>query len=114
MNGACGENEFQCKNDLKCIPATKRCNGRYDCQDSTDESDCPNLEEKSYLCHNKSLYQCDNLNCIEEDLLCNGKDDCGDNSDEPINCGRFSEIFIWPFFLYSFLELFIFPVLGSG
>jgi hypothetical protein len=35
----CGQNEFQCDN--KCMHNNLRCNGNVDCEDSSDELDCP-------------------------------------------------------------------------
>ena len=36
---ACTDNQFRCTNG-QCISACKRCDGRTDCADSSDESDC--------------------------------------------------------------------------
>lgn len=35
----CGANDFSCDNGF-CIPASKRCDRRNDCQDASDERDC--------------------------------------------------------------------------
>ena len=39
----CLANEFTCNNG-QCVPSTARCNGRYECTDGSDESNCGNLE----------------------------------------------------------------------
>lgn len=38
---ACGDSEFECSDDGRCIPANERCNGVANCYDETDEVDCP-------------------------------------------------------------------------
>lgn len=39
MNQECSAHEFGC-NDGSCIPNVLKCNNKYDCADSSDESDC--------------------------------------------------------------------------
>ena len=44
----CKENEWPCKPEMegeswKCIPKSYRCDGDYDCSDSSDEDDCREL-----------------------------------------------------------------------
>ena len=36
----CTGNEFLCLLDNACIPLFKRCNGRADCDDQSDEKEC--------------------------------------------------------------------------
>lgn len=38
--GRCSRFEFECQQLHKCIPNWKRCDGRRDCQDGTDERNC--------------------------------------------------------------------------
>lgn len=63
------------------------CNGRYDCEDKTDESHFLNC---SYpLCNTTTHFQCDNGFCISQDQLCDDVIDCPGSEDEsPAICGK--------------------------
>lgn len=39
----CADDEFNC-DVTRCIPKEKQCDGTHDCQDETDEINCPSLE----------------------------------------------------------------------
>ncbi|XP_050559484.1 modular serine protease-like [Spodoptera frugiperda] len=73
----CRKSEFQCL-DGSCIPSHQRCDGRYHCEDQSDESHA--------LCRKTKCpphaFTCMYGACIDGDQLCNGVDDCVDGSDE--------------------------------
>lgn len=47
--GRCSRAEFECQQLHKCIPNWKRCDGRRDCQDGTDERNCRECGAESIL-----------------------------------------------------------------
>ncbi|XP_072025071.1 uncharacterized protein [Amphiura filiformis] len=69
----CLEGEFFCTSG-ECIPDTFVCDIYMDCEDGSDEIDCP--------CDNPAEFRCTNQRCINELFRCNGANNCGDNSDE--------------------------------
>jgi low density lipoprotein-related protein 2 len=79
-NADCGENEFKCKKNGKCILAAWKCDGDTDCQDGSDED--------PLICHNRQCdpsteFSCKNGRCIPKLWYCDFDNDCGDDSDEP-------------------------------
>uniref|UniRef100_A0A8C9EZB7 Sortilin-related receptor n=1 Tax=Pavo cristatus TaxID=9049 RepID=A0A8C9EZB7_PAVCR len=80
--GRCSRAEFECQQLHKCIPNWKRCDGRRDCQDGTDERNCPT--RSSLSC--PQGYRCeDGEACLLATERCDGYLDCSDGSDER-NC----------------------------
>lgn len=80
--GRCSRFEFECQQTKKCVPNWKRCDGLRDCQDSTDELNCPT--HSTLLC--PSGFKCeDGEACIMKTEQCDGFLDCPDSSDEK-NC----------------------------
>ncbi|KII60351.1 Low-density lipoprotein receptor [Thelohanellus kitauei] len=57
------------------------CDGKSDCPDGSDETDCARI---TLRCINDS-FECMNDRCIPNQRVCDGNNDCGDWSDEE-NC----------------------------
>ncbi|KAI9555097.1 hypothetical protein GHT06_017612 [Daphnia sinensis] len=73
----CPQDQFSC--DGRCLPFSVFCDGRADCFDGGDESDCPVIECQS------GEFKCRNNQCISNDQVCDKYADCPDKEDEE-NC----------------------------
>ncbi|XP_043277982.1 vitellogenin receptor-like isoform X2 [Venturia canescens] len=78
---------FRCANG-RCLSHWFLCNGDDDCDDATDEENCPDKpnEIKNVTC-STDQYQCADNYCIWLEDFCDNKFDCPDESDEYAGCG---------------------------
>uniref|UniRef100_A0A8C6S670 Low density lipoprotein receptor-related protein 5 n=1 Tax=Neogobius melanostomus TaxID=47308 RepID=A0A8C6S670_9GOBI len=71
----CSTEQFTCSTgEIDCIPMAWRCDGYPECDDKSDEENCP-------VC-SAFQFQCDKGGCIDAQRRCNGEPDCADHSDE--------------------------------
>lgn len=74
-----------CKDQKRCIPDRWKCDGDHDCNDKSDEMNCPTTRKS--LCSNQEFTCKDNSGeCIHIAWHCDGDVDCSDGSDEPDGC----------------------------
>ncbi|XP_069802924.1 low-density lipoprotein receptor 1-like isoform X3 [Dendropsophus ebraccatus] len=70
------DDQYQCRSGM-CISVEYLCDRDYDCDDSSDESNCP-----APAC-NETFFQCKNSSmCVPKLWTCDGDPDCEDGSDE--------------------------------
>ncbi|KAM7439112.1 Low-density lipoprotein receptor-related protein 6 [Porites harrisoni] len=69
----CDPEQFTCSNG-QCIPQGWICDDSEDCNDGSDEQNCPKCP--------KDEVRCDGGKCISVTKLCDGNTDCEDGSDE--------------------------------
>ncbi|XP_059222428.1 putative vitellogenin receptor isoform X2 [Stomoxys calcitrans] len=83
--------EFRC-NTGECLTLSRKCNGRPDCPDASDEANCdPAKGKKPQVICAVGEFRCRNgEQCIEGDKRCDGKGQCKDRSDED-HCQNFDK-----------------------
>ncbi|KAH9488652.1 Basement membrane-specific heparan sulfate proteoglycan core protein, partial [Bulinus truncatus] len=69
----CEENLYKCRGEERCIDQKRRCDGRHDCRDKSDEMECSCTVRQ---------FQCRSGGCIDERRRCDNHPDCSDRSDE--------------------------------
>lgn len=72
----CLQNQYECKNDAKCIDMQQKCDKNYDCPDGSDEA--PSL---CGICDGRFTCLVDDK-CLDLSMMCDGVTDCSDNTDE--------------------------------
>lgn len=100
----CSPQQFTCfTGDIDCIPVAWRCDGFTECEDHSDELNCPVCSE--------SQFQCASGQCIDGALRCNGDANCQDKSDEK-NCEgiKNSSMLALYFLCIKLFEIYFFSV----
>uniref|UniRef100_A0A1Q3FKU3 Putative low-density lipoprotein receptor n=1 Tax=Culex tarsalis TaxID=7177 RepID=A0A1Q3FKU3_CULTA len=79
----CSDDEFSCDQE-RCIPKSKQCDNHHDCDDGTDEIDCPTQAPQTRDCL-QDEFTCPDGSCIPSEQRCDGQHDCEHGEDEE-NC----------------------------
>lgn len=73
--------EFRCGSG-ECITISRKCNGRNDCADGSDEKYCKIRPDAETICSDEQFKCANGHQCIDKKLYCDMNYDCDDNSDE--------------------------------
>ena len=75
----CSPEQFAClSGKIHCIPRVWRCDNSDECEDHSDEMNCP-------VC-NTDQFRCNDNQCIDNSNVCDGHPQCHDRSDEEHCC----------------------------
>ncbi|CAH2097493.1 unnamed protein product [Euphydryas editha] len=78
------EEQFNCFSG-DCVPREKKCDGKRDCKDGSDEDFCV-TPVPEVVCNETHQFMCaDGLDCLPSSSVCNSKIECDDGSDE-VDC----------------------------
>ncbi|KAG8142739.1 hypothetical protein E2320_005938 [Naja naja] len=80
----CSPQQFTCyTGEIDCIPVAWRCDGFTECEDASDEKNCPLCSDSQFqlLCLTDQ-FRCASGQCIGKNKKCDHSLDCNDNSDE--------------------------------
>ncbi|KAL7976342.1 hypothetical protein Chor_002561 [Crotalus horridus] len=108
----CSPQQFTCyTGEIDCIPVAWRCDGYTECEDASDEKNCPLCSDAQFqlLCLSDQ-FRCASGQCIGKSKKCDHSLDCNDNSDEQ-GCCKYSREFCFMFF---FLRVLCARVKGDG
>lgn len=104
----CPADKFRCYSGVTCFPMNWRCDGIAECDDMSDEMNCPECKPHQFRCQNgdcidakykcdgtphckdesdeqccqKNSFLCSSFECISQSQVCDSKKDCSDGSDE--------------------------------
>lgn len=79
----CSPEQFACvSGKVNCIPEAWKCDGTSECDDKSDEQNCPECLAPFYRCPRNGA-------CLAPSTLCDGHNDCPDGIDE--QCCRLDE-----------------------
>ncbi|XP_032220191.1 LDL receptor repeat-containing protein egg-1-like [Nematostella vectensis] len=86
VKGGCAEGQFACEKTNKCLAKSSLCDTVHDCDDGSDEKNCPiSSRDEEFGC-GSDKFTCDNgAKCLPLTWLCDSITDCMDSKDEH-NC----------------------------
>lgn len=95
MEAKCEEGYTKCMSTFSCYSDSQRCDGFKNCEDASDEYDCPSMNfaalinsKEDTMCLNPFNFQCkDGNRCIDGNRVCeNNLEYCKNDKSE---CGMF-------------------------
>ncbi|XP_068678448.1 LDL receptor repeat-containing protein egg-1-like [Montipora capricornis] len=79
----CPRSTYSCDKGAKCLLLSSLCDGLSDCEDATDERNCP----LNPVCESNKFSCDENAKCFPLSWVCDSINDCNDQSDEH-NCPK--------------------------